>query len=165
MEACVQELFVRVRRVGLMVAGAGSGVLGLVVAWATVQPGVIGSVETAGLVAIFGLLVLPTVVYVAWAVDSKAAVRAKARERTRLAFEAEERARAARDGGMLGHASTAGFTGNIHAGITSGVSSGMTSGVAAAGAAAGAAVVMHASEPRRAPGRRAPARAGAISEA
>lgn len=161
MEACVQELFVRVRRVGLMVAGAGSGVLGLVVAWATVQPGVIGSVETAGLVAIFGLLVLPTVVYVAWAVDSKAAVRAKARERTRLAFEAEERARAARDGGMLGHASTAGFTGNIHAGITSGVSSGMTSGVAAAGAA----VVMHTSEPRRAPGRRAPARAGAISEA
>lgn len=157
MEACVQELFVRVRRVGLMVAGAGSGVLGLVVAWATVQPGVIGSVETAGLVAIFGLLVLPTVVYVAWAIDSKAAVRARARERTRLALEAELRAAGGRDGGEVGARSALGMAGDVGGGVGGGVAAGV--------GMAGAAVVMHASEPRRAPSRRAPTRAGAVSEA
>lgn len=72
----------RVRRVGLIVAGVGSGFLGLVVAWTLVQPGIIGTVGTGALLAIFGLLALPAVVYWSWCADTKAAARQAARART-----------------------------------------------------------------------------------
>lgn len=81
-EACVPEFVHRVRRLGLVVAGVGSAVLGLVVAWVLVQPGMIGSVGTWALVAILGLLVLPGVVFMAWSMDVRAAARQAARRRT-----------------------------------------------------------------------------------
>lgn len=72
----------RVRRLGLMVSGVGSAFLGLVVAWTLVQPGVIGGVGTGALLAIFGLLTLPGLVYWVWRADVRAAARQAARART-----------------------------------------------------------------------------------
>lgn len=74
--------FGRVRRVGLIVAGVGSGFLGLIVAWTLVQPGIIGGVGTGALLAIFGLLALPAIVYWSWCADTRAAARQAARART-----------------------------------------------------------------------------------
>lgn len=82
MEAAVREVVRQMRRIGLVVAGVGSVMLGLLVAWAFVKPGVIGGVGTGALVAIFGLLVLPPVVYWVWTVDRRAAVRQAARMRS-----------------------------------------------------------------------------------
>ncbi|MBX3360164.1 MAG: hypothetical protein KF912_03690 [Phycisphaeraceae bacterium] len=76
------EIVTSVRRIGLVVAGVGSILLGLLVAWTFVRPGVIGGVGTGALAAIFGLLSLPGVVYWFWTLDRRAAVRQAARRRT-----------------------------------------------------------------------------------
>ncbi len=73
---------IRVRRLGLVVSGVGSAFLGLVVAWTLVQPGIIGGVGTGALLAIFGLLTLPALVYWVWRADIRAATRQAARART-----------------------------------------------------------------------------------
>jgi hypothetical protein len=78
----VPNYLIRVRRLGLIVAGVGSALLGLVVAWTLVQPGVIGTVGTGALLAIFGLLTLPALVYWIWRADIRAATRQAARART-----------------------------------------------------------------------------------
>ncbi len=76
------EVVSQMRRVGLVVAGVGSILLGLLVAWAFVRPGVIGGVGTGALAAIFGLLALPGIVYWIWTIDRRAAVRHAARRRS-----------------------------------------------------------------------------------
>lgn len=76
------EVVTQMRRAGLIVAGIGSVLLGLLVAWAFVKPGVIGGVGTGALSAIFGLLALPGIVYWTWSIDRRAAVRLAARQRT-----------------------------------------------------------------------------------
>lgn len=81
-EALVPNYIRRVRRIGLIVAGIGSGLLGLVVAWTFVRPGVIGGVGNGALLAILGLLVLPAVVYWTWSADTRAATRQAARMRS-----------------------------------------------------------------------------------
>ncbi|MCW5768994.1 MAG: hypothetical protein KIT19_09940 [Phycisphaeraceae bacterium] len=78
----VAEIVTSVRRIGLVVAGVGSILLGLLVAWMFVRPGVIGGVGTGALAAIFGLVALPGVVYWFWTLDRRAAVRQAARRRT-----------------------------------------------------------------------------------
>lgn len=78
----VSNFLNRVRRLGLVVSGVGSAFLGLVVAWTLVQPGVIGGVGTGALLAIFGLLTLPGLVYWVWRADIRAAARQAARART-----------------------------------------------------------------------------------
>lgn len=87
MEAAVREVVRQMRRLGLVVAGVGSVMLGLLVAWAFVKPGVIGGVGTGALAAILGLLVLPGVVYWVWTIDRRAAVRQAARMRTLAASQ------------------------------------------------------------------------------
>lgn len=159
---CVQEMFVRVRRLGLLVAGTGSGILGLVVAWAMVQPGVIGGVETAGLVGIFGLLVLPTIVYAAWAVERRATTKARARERTRRALEAERLAHAAPTppATLLPGPAISGIDAETNPLISSVSPHGH--GIAAPSIAPS--MLAHPQETRRAPLRRVPGRVGAVSE-
>lgn len=83
----MREVVKQMRRIGLVVAGVGSVMLGLLVAWAFVKPGVIGGVGTGALVAIFGLLALPALVYWVWTIDRRAAVRHAARMRTLAASQ------------------------------------------------------------------------------
>lgn len=83
----MREVVKQMRRVGLVVAGVGSVMLGMLVAWAFVKPGVIGGVGTGALAAILGLLVLPGVVYWVWTIDRRAAVRQAARMRSLAASQ------------------------------------------------------------------------------
>ncbi|MEL7471798.1 MAG: hypothetical protein AAGK04_00650 [Planctomycetota bacterium] len=77
------------RRVGLLVAGGLSIALGGLGAWFAFHPDRIAQVETAGLVGVLGLAVLPGLTWLAWRQERRGLRRLSARMATRAGLSAQ----------------------------------------------------------------------------